>query len=123
MNNYLKYILGLVLVLIIGFATYFFSIKSENHSDNKPEKEVYTCSMHPEIIRDKAGNCPICGMTLVKKVIKNQVLNSKSIEDLLKPTDNFIVGNYQTATPKDTTLSAEINLPGIVAYDPNSAEM
>ena len=29
---------------------------------------VYTCSMHPQIIRDKPGNCPICGMTLVKKL-------------------------------------------------------
>ncbi len=24
----------------------------------------YTCPMHPEIIRDAPGNCPICGMTL-----------------------------------------------------------
>ncbi len=122
MNNYLKYILGLVLVLIIVFATYFFSVKLESHSDNKLEKEVYTCSMHPQIIRYKAGNCPICGMTLVKKAIKNQVVEGKSIEDLLKPTDNFIVGKFKTTTPKDTILSIEINLPGIVAYDPNSAE-
>ncbi|MDQ3016445.1 MAG: cadmium-translocating P-type ATPase [Bacteroidota bacterium] len=28
-------------------------------------KEQYTCPMHPEIIRDKPGNCPICGMNLV----------------------------------------------------------
>lgn len=25
----------------------------------------WTCTMHPEIIRDKPGNCPICGMKLV----------------------------------------------------------
>lgn len=25
----------------------------------------YTCPMHPEIIRDKPGSCPICGMNLV----------------------------------------------------------
>jgi len=24
----------------------------------------YTCPMHPQIIRDEPGNCPICGMTL-----------------------------------------------------------
>ena len=24
----------------------------------------YTCPMHPEIVRDTPGNCPICGMTL-----------------------------------------------------------
>ena len=121
MNTYLKYSLGLIGLLIIGFAAYFFSEKSGNHSENNAQKEFYTCSMHPEIIRDKAGDCPICGMALVKKIIKNQVVNAKSIEDLLKPTDNFVVGNYQTTTPKDSALSTEINLPGIVAYDPNSA--
>jgi hypothetical protein len=28
---------------------------------------LYTCPMHPEIVRDKPGNCPICGMKLVPK--------------------------------------------------------
>ncbi len=30
-------------------------------------KVSYTCLMHPEVISDKPGNCPLCGMTLVKK--------------------------------------------------------
>ena len=30
-------------------------------------KVIYTCSMHPEVISDKPGECPICGMFLVKK--------------------------------------------------------
>ncbi len=25
----------------------------------------YTCPMHPDVVQDKPGNCPICGMTLV----------------------------------------------------------
>ncbi len=29
------------------------------------EQQHYTCSMHPEIMQDKPGNCPKCGMTLV----------------------------------------------------------
>ncbi len=28
---------------------------------------VYTCSMHPEVISDKPGKCPKCGMKLVPK--------------------------------------------------------
>ena len=28
-------------------------------------KAVYTCPMHPEIVRDAPGSCPKCGMTLV----------------------------------------------------------
>lgn len=27
----------------------------------------YTCPMHPQVLEDHPGNCPICGMTLVKK--------------------------------------------------------
>ena len=31
------------------------------------EKSTYSCPMHPEVKSDKPGNCPICGMKLVKK--------------------------------------------------------
>lgn len=27
----------------------------------------YTCTMHPQVIKDKPGQCPICGMDLVRK--------------------------------------------------------
>ena len=121
MNKYIKYSLAFIGVFIIGIAIYFFAKKSDNHSEMEHQNEVYTCSMHPEIIRDEPGNCPICGMTLVKKVTDNNSIDDSSIDNLIKPTDNFIVGKYQTTTAIDTTISSEINLPGIVAYDPNSS--
>jgi Cu+-exporting ATPase len=33
------------------------------------EKTTYTCPMHPEIVRDKPGSCPICGMALEPRVV------------------------------------------------------
>ncbi|HEX7570532.1 MAG TPA: efflux RND transporter periplasmic adaptor subunit, partial [Verrucomicrobiae bacterium] len=32
-------------------------------------KKLYTCGMHPQVIQDHPGNCPICGMklTLIRK--------------------------------------------------------
>jgi len=38
--------------------------------DQKKEavtKTVYTCPMHPEVVQDKAGKCPKCGMNLTVK--------------------------------------------------------
>lgn len=30
---------------------------------------VYTCPMHPQIVRDGPGTCPICGMTLEPRIV------------------------------------------------------
>jgi membrane fusion protein, copper/silver efflux system len=37
--------------------------------DGVKYKECYTCPMHTQIIKPAPGDCPICGMTLVKKLI------------------------------------------------------
>lgn len=29
-----------------------------------PKRQLYTCGMHPQVIRDEPGACPICGMEL-----------------------------------------------------------
>ncbi len=37
------------------------------HAAPADEKVTYTCPMHPEVVSDKPGSCPKCGMTLVPK--------------------------------------------------------
>ncbi|RWM27509.1 MAG: heavy metal translocating P-type ATPase [Mesorhizobium sp.] len=47
-----------------------FEAEPAKYLDGRPAPEPmpkgtqYTCPMHPEIIRDKPGSCPICGMAL-----------------------------------------------------------
>ncbi len=36
----------------------------------KHQDPKYVCPMHPQIIRDQEGNCPLCGMNLVRKDIE-----------------------------------------------------
>jgi rubrerythrin len=39
----------------------------EKSEQTNPQNFYYTCPMHPQILADKPGKCPICGMTLIKK--------------------------------------------------------
>ena len=43
------------------------STTTKDTSMMKQTAVVYTCKMHPEVISDKPGKCPKCGMDLVKK--------------------------------------------------------
>jgi RND family efflux transporter MFP subunit len=36
----------------------------ENRANVAGQKQLWTCGMHPQVIQDKPGNCPICGMAL-----------------------------------------------------------
>ncbi|MGE5284621.1 MAG: efflux RND transporter periplasmic adaptor subunit [Actinomycetota bacterium] len=38
---------------------------AEKRGAAETKKQQYTCAMHPFVVSDKPGNCPICGMTLV----------------------------------------------------------
>jgi hypothetical protein len=55
-------------------ASFFISSCGEKTADTKTTTEtsdsakvVYTCPMHPEVISNKPGKCPKCGMDLVIK--------------------------------------------------------
>ena len=57
---YIKTI-GLVLVILFAFSCG----KGESDQETAQEgKQLYSCGMHPQVIQDEPGNCPICGMKL-----------------------------------------------------------
>ncbi len=91
--------------------------KKATVSERAPAKELWTCSMHPEIIRDKPGACPICGMELVRKEENSTVINDIQLNDLLKPTDRFVVSSIPLTTIRRGSELIEIDALGTVAYD------
>jgi len=54
----------------------------------------YTCPMHPEIVRDRPGACPICGMALEPRTV--EVEEAPNVE-LINMTRRFWVGAALTA--------------------------
>jgi RND family efflux transporter MFP subunit len=67
-----KKIIYFIIILGLGlFAGYWFGRSSppvhEEHVHEVSEEgeALYTCPMHPQYISEQAGDCPICGMSLV----------------------------------------------------------
>jgi membrane fusion protein, copper/silver efflux system len=80
-------------------------------------KAVWTCPMHPEVMKDKPGICPICGMDLVTKEIAAPKGKGLNLEDLLQPANGFVVSAVATTLMRRDTVRPELKVLGIVAYD------
>ena len=65
-----KFIYSVILIAGLLFAGSSGNKVYSQTPGNTPEKQQtmkYTCPMHSEIVSDKPGNCPKCGMAMVEK--------------------------------------------------------
>lgn len=99
----------LVILLVSTFS--FFSCSNEESKQNvTASDEYYTCSMDPQVIEYKPGNCPICKMPLTK-VKKNMGLGANEIE---LSDQQVQLGNIRTDSVKRQTISSENTITGVV---------
>jgi membrane fusion protein, copper/silver efflux system len=59
-------ILAVILLSASGYLLFIAGQKSGNSAGAMRQKDIYYCPMHPGYTSDKPGDCPICGMKLVK---------------------------------------------------------
>jgi hypothetical protein len=52
---------------IAAFAALSDSGCSSSEGDHSDHARKYSCSMHSDVVQDKAGKCPKCGMDLTEK--------------------------------------------------------
>jgi Cu(I)/Ag(I) efflux system membrane fusion protein len=68
MKKYRFYLGTLLVGLFLGWLL-FGNLSSTNtvheHIEIADKNERWTCSMHPQILREAPGDCPICGMDLI----------------------------------------------------------
>ena len=114
---------------IVKFFVFFFivamvfaSCKGKDQTENAEHSHItveqYTCPMHPEIIRDKPGKCPICGMDLVPKQSAGQIAGvDTSIAHLLKPVNEQVIARTTIIQPESGTRIFSIDIQGTVTYD------
>jgi Cu(I)/Ag(I) efflux system membrane fusion protein len=127
----MKYI---ALAVVIVFATLLVSCSRQQEkkssvpadSVSTQNMEYYTCPMHPSVVSDKPGACPICGMTLVKKM-KQHETSSNDMDNLkavtLSPTQR-VLANVATASVERNSSARTISAVGVVSYaEPNQAKV
>src|SRR6266850_2092849 len=67
-------------------------------SQNKKhvDEEQYTCPMHPTVLQDKPGNCPVCGMDLVLKGgHQHEAKIGDEMDYLLKPVNATVISSIK----------------------------
>ena len=104
-----------VLLIIFSFAS--CTNMSEKQKDAVSNVDTFTCAMHPQIIRTEPGNCPICGMKLVKKENANREVAQIDLSTLLKPTNTYVISQIPVTTIEKNTKPIIIEALGRVDYD------
>jgi Cu(I)/Ag(I) efflux system membrane fusion protein len=125
----------LIIILVAAIAGGWFLLKNNGTgsglstgSMSSMAKQLYTCVMHPFITKEKPGNCPICGMDLIKK-LDNAAVNgsgamtpeqkqqAEMLGNVSLSTTQRVMANVATVEAKQQPLNKEINAVGIVQYD------
>src|ERR1039457_882792 len=85
------------------------------------QADEYTCSMHPQIVEDHPGNCPICGMKLVKKSTRRVSTTNLDLGTLIQPTNDFVITSLPVTTPIEAKFSFQLKSYGTIETDTRAA--
>ncbi|MDN5288309.1 MAG: efflux transporter periplasmic adaptor subunit [Mucilaginibacter sp.] len=117
MKNISMIKIGLIVAIVVLFSAC---------SNPKPvtvattqEKSIvkYTCPMHPQIMEDHPGSCPICGMNLVKKSGEASESAGISLNTVLQPVNSTVITSIKAISPEERTVPTEIKAQGYLDFD------
>ena len=99
------------LIIIASVLFVLASCKSKKTTTVNKD-EYYTCSMHPQIMEDKPGNCPICHMELI--VVKR---TNTAADEILLNDEQIRLGNIQTDTIRNGMIGDKMILTATLNTD------
>ena len=122
----IKFWISLSLLLIVLFgATALISTRHKNQEQQKElaaqkNKKKYVCSMHPQVIRDAPGDCPICGMFLIEKIDQDDNSVNIALNDVVRPVNETVLASVQTVSVNREDLPLIIEAAGYINFDSRS---
>ena len=117
MKRILKGSIGIFLLL----GLMLLSCDQGNKVLSESQAQVYTCSMHPKILQNDPGTCPICKMDLVPQhATATHGSADDSLNVLVKPTNELVISGIKTLRPEKGSRTAEMSLKGVINYNTNN---
>ncbi len=115
-----KLIVGLFFVItiaVMGYLLYPLNKGSIQNSEQQ-QKEYYTCPMHPSVISDRPGACPVCGMALVKKTEQKEAESEEMtmLHSVSLSSTQRVMANISVAKALRKTVSKDIQAVGVISY-------
>ena len=104
-------------ILLFLFSAFFVMLalagcKNKKQSNTTKADVYYTCSMHPQVMQDHAGTCPICHMDLIP-VNKSSEPN----DEIMLSDEQVQLGNIQTDTLGHSMTGDKIVLTATLNFD------
>lgn len=57
----------IIIAILFSSVIIFTACNNNKPSADLAKDETYSCPMHPQVTREKPGQCPICNMDLEKR--------------------------------------------------------
>ena len=87
----------------------------DEHADHA---DTYTCPMHPTVVSDGPGTCPVCGMDLVRKARAGEEVEiTEDLAKLLKSPNETVVASVNTIKGQFKSVPVTVKAQGVVTYD------
>ena len=113
---YKCFLVGFSLLLLGVFGCRSISSKPKE-AESDSSNNIYTCSMHPQIIEHQPGNCPICGMKLVKKENAAREISKIDLSTLLQPVNEVVLSSIPVTTMQNSRQEINMAALGSLEYD------
>lgn len=115
-HNYLKPFAALVLFGLLFPACQNHQTTGQKAATIKSEA-YYTCSMHPHVHESHPGNCPICGMKLIR--VEMTKTNDQQAGRIVLTAAQMQLAEIQTYTVRPAYTGAQKTVTGTVAINEN----
>jgi len=101
-------------LLIIALLLVSCGAKESTHEHS----DTYTCPMHPTVVSDKPGVCPVCAMDLVRKGRPGEEVKiTDDLARLIKSPNEVVLASIKTTKAEYKAMPVSLILPGVVGYD------